>query len=115
VDALAHAVIGTDGAIVVRTEVLVRMAATRRVDLELLAQRPAVGELVQHELLVELDRMLARLGRLRVDDVVVQQDHDPIRNWQVYRAVVLTRESDVGVWPSVWAAIHEDEQDRRGH
>jgi hypothetical protein len=106
--ALTHAVAGDDGMVITRTETLVRVAATRRVDLELLAQRPAVGELVQHELLVELDRMLARLGRLRVDDVVVQQDSDPARNWQVYRAVMLTRESDVGEWPSVWAAVHED-------
>jgi hypothetical protein len=115
VDALTHAVIGTDGTVVTRVEQLVRMAAVRRVDLELLAQRPAVGELVVRDLLVELDRMLGRLGRLRVDDVVVTTHEDPLRNHTVYRGAVLTRESDVGVWPSVWAAIHEDEQDRRGH
>lgn len=64
------------------------------------------------ELRAHLDRAMTRLGRLPVGEAVITESEDFIRNAVIFRAVVETRESDQGEWPSIYAALREDEEDR---
>jgi hypothetical protein len=96
-----------------RVETLVRVGASVTVEQRLLVEDARVADRVERELLFDLHRTMARLGRLPVEEVVVQRHTVLEMDRVVYVAEVLTRESDQGCWPSVWAAFHEDEQDRR--
>jgi hypothetical protein len=105
--ALTHLVAADDGTVITRTETLVRVASTVTVDRHLLDDAHAV-ERVLHELRSDLHRRMARLGRLPVGEATTYWHEVPMMDRRICHAEVLTRESDQGEWPSVWAAVHED-------
>ena len=88
-----------------RTEQLTKVGATITVES---GYFDIDGAMVMPDLLRSLERTMERTGRLPVGEVEVERHHDRVYDRWTYTAVVKTRQSDQGEWPSVWAAVRED-------
>jgi hypothetical protein len=97
-----------------RTETLRKYAAQAAVDRRALEDDPAgTRHLIDHDLRHRLNRDIATAGRQIHGDTTLETHEDHLRNQTTFRLSCLTRERTDGQWPDVWAAIHQDEEDRR--
>lgn len=107
--ALTHRDVRPDGTVVERVETLARYVAQMSVERSVLEDSRTV-EWVWSELRERLDREVDKAGRMVVGDIAVSTEEDWMRDALMFRAEVWTRESDVGEWASIWAAVREDRE-----
>lgn len=107
-----------DGTLKVKLETPKRLGATVTVRRELMEDdrsRQYALRRVHDDLRLMLDRQMEQAGRMQVPGTTptIQQHEDLAMDALVFRATVDTLESTKGEWASIWAAIHQDEEDRR--
>ena len=109
-----HASVTESGMVVpafrTRVEKLRKLAVMAQVDAKYLDGDGAEGAV--HLLMSDLQHRLRRLmetnGRVAHGEVTINRHQDHLRDRWVYRAEVLTRESQEEPWPSVYKALRED-------
>ena len=99
---------------VTKTEALLEYAATAVVSRRMLEKEPqVVTEHTARMLTEKLNDDLKRQGRVKHGQMRMDHHEDYPRDAVVFRLSVLTRRSQEGQWPSIWAAYEQDEEDRR--
>jgi hypothetical protein len=94
-----------------RTEQLKKLYATVTVDRRVLEDSRSHEYIlrdVHRRLRDHLEWEMNKAGRMPHGEVTIDQHEDHLRDVVSYRATVITRESDQGEWPSIYAALRED-------
>jgi hypothetical protein len=94
-----------------RTETLRTAQARCHIDNRFLVDSEHAEEawrLAVCDLKYRLSQLVEKGGRLVVGEATLEKHEDHLRDQTVVTLTVKTRQSDVGEWASIWAAIRED-------
>jgi hypothetical protein len=113
-DPSSFTTIGVPAPVHAVTESLRKFAAIAHVSREMLERDPEeTKHLVQSDLRHRILRDVAKAGRQVHGEIEFTEHEDHLRHAVAVRATAMTSQRQDGEWPAIWAAYHEDEEDRR--